>query len=225
MSKSWIFVGAALILAIIFRLFVGEVFEVSSSNMLPTLYINDSVFVSKIANLNRGDVVVFRSPLDSKQIFAARILAVAKDKIWIHEGELILNDHIIEKHIPNHLKYQTEWMSTKDFPGQVTALDDYVHWQETLPEKEHGILLKKEASVEQMPLMVIPEDRFFLIGDNRFGSEDSRHWPEDKRFVLRSEILGRVERVLWSCGEKLSLVPFFCDPRTMRWGRLFLKVE
>lgn len=225
MPKSWIIALVALALAIVFRFFIGEVFEVSSSNMLPTLYLNDSVYVSKITELQRGDVVVFHSPLDSKQIFAARILAVGHDKIWIHEGELILNDHIIEKHIPNHLKYQTKWLSPRDFPGQETALDDYVHWQESLPEKEHGILLKKETSVEQMPLMVIPEGRFFLIGDNRFGSEDSRHWPEDKRFVLRSEILGRVERVLWSCGEKLSLVPFFCDPRTIRWGRLFLKVE
>lgn len=225
MRKSWLLFVGILALAVIFRIFIGEVFEVSSANMLPTLYLNDSVYVSKTATIQRGDVVVFRSPLDSNQIFAARVLAEAGDKIWIHDGEVILNDRIIEKHIPTALKYQIEWLTEKDFRGQSDALENYVHWQETLPEKEHGILLKKEASLEQMPLMVIPEGRYFLMGDHRFGSEDSRHWPEDKRFVLRSEILGRVERVLWSCGEKLSLVPFFCDPRTMRWGRFFLKVE
>ena len=215
MRKPWLWLIAALVLALSFRLLIGEVFEVASTNMLPSLYPNDSVYVSKLAKIQRGDVVAFRSPLDSKQVFAARVLGIGGDRLWIHEGELFLNDHIVEKHIPTKLQFQTQWLKDKES----------VHWQEVLPDKEYGILLKKEASLEQMPLMVIPEEHFFLIGDNRFGSEDSRHWPQDKRFIPRSEIVGRVERVLWSCDEKLSLVPFFCDPRTMRWGRLFLKVE
>lgn len=225
MKKPWLFIAVAFVLALFFRFFIGEVFEVSSSNMLPTLYPYDSVFILKIANIQRGDVVVFKAPLDSKQIFTARVVAIGGDKLWIHEGELILNDHIVERHIPTFLKYQTNWLRTQDFPGEGNGPEDYIHWQETLGDKEHGVLLRKEASLEQMPLMVMPENRFFLVGDNRFGSEDSRHWPEDKRFIARSEILGRVERVLWSCEEKLSLVPFFCDPRKMRFGRWFLKVE
>ncbi len=225
MRKSWFLIIIVLVLAILFRVFIGEVYEVSSSNMLPSLYPFDSVFVAKTAQIQRGDVVVFHSPLDAKQILTARVLGVARDKLWIHEGELILNDHVIEKHIPTRLKYQTSWLTSKDFPGEGNGIEDYIHWQESLPEKEHGILLKKETSIEQMPLMVIPDQHYFVVGDNRFGSEDSRHWAQDKKFVAESEILGRVERVLWSCEEKLSLVPFFCDPRTIRFGRLFLKLE
>lgn len=225
MNKPWVMASAALVLALLFRVFIGEAYEVSSANMLPTLYPFDTVFISKTAKVQRGDVVVFHSPLDSKQILAARVIGVTGDKLWIHEGDLVLNDHIIQKHIPTQLKYQTTWLSAKDFPGEDGGMEDYVHWQEALPDKEHGILLKKEASVEQMPLMVIPENHYFMVGDNRFGSEDSRHWPQDKKFVTKDQILGRVERVLWSCEEKLSLVPFFCDPRTIRFGRLFLKVE
>ena len=225
MRLSWIWLLLAVGLALIFRFLIGEVYDVSSSNMLPTLYQHDSVFILKAAKIQRGDVVVFRSPLDSRQVFAARVIGISGDKIWIEEGELMLNKRPVEKHIPTDLKYQADWLTAKDFPGDGNGPEDYVHWQENLMGKEHGILLKKEASLEQMPPMVIPEDKVFLIGDNRFGSEDSRHWPEDKRFVAQSEILGRVERVLWSCGEKLSLVPFFCDPRTMRWGRSFLKID
>lgn len=225
MNKSWLWLIVALGLAFGFRFLIGEVFEVSSSNMLPTLYQNDSVFVLKTKNLKRGDVVVFHSPMDSKQIFTARIVGVPRDKIWIHEGDIVLNDKITEKHIPTRLKYQTSWLTAKDFPGEANGIEEYIHWQEALPDKEHGILLKKEASLEQMPLMVIPEDHYFLVGDNRFGSEDSRHWPEDKKFIPQSQIVGRVERVLWSCDEKLSLVPFFCDPRTIRFGRVLLSVE
>jgi len=71
----------------------------------------------------------------------------------------------------------------------------------------------------------VPEDSYFVMGDNRDNSKDSRLWDESMRFVPRDYLVGKAWFVWLSCEDTLPVVSFLCDPTKLRWKRFFHSVN
>ncbi|KQQ96897.1 signal peptidase I [Massilia sp. Leaf139] len=200
------------------RSFLWEPFKIPSSSMVPTLLVGDLILVNKytygirlpivnkkIIDLNdpqRGDVMVFKYPKDMSQDYIKRVIGVPGDKIT----------------------YENKRLSVNGVPVQYTALDDYLdderpvyHKQfiEKLPGSEHRILNTEPArsfnldSVENFPLReacdysydkftcTVPAGNYFMMGDNRDNSADSRYWG----FVPDRNIVGKAFLVWMNFGD------------------------
>ena len=195
-------------LVFVLRSFLFEPFKIPSSSMVPTLLVGDLILVNKfdygirlpvlnkkiieVANPQRGDVMVFKYPKDMSQDYIKRVIGVPGDKITYDNKRLTVNGQ----------------------PVDYTALDDYLdderpvyHKQflEKLPNKQHRILNMDGArtinlsAVEDFPhhdnctysydkfTCIVPEGNYFMMGDNRDNSADSRYWG----FVPDQNIVGK----------------------------------
>jgi len=188
-----------LLLVLVFRGFIFEPFRVPSNSMMPTLLTGDFILVNKfdygfrlpITNTklvefskpNRGDVIVFRYPNYEKNPgysgvdFIKRIVAGPGDVISYKNDQLSINGKSV-----NIKKI-----------GPYTALDsgkpmnNYQLVQELLDSMPHEILLNPNGQSKEIPEITIPDGHYFVMGDNRSHSSDSRFWG----FVPEDYIIGR----------------------------------
>ncbi len=202
-----------LIIVFVLRSFLYEPFRIPSGSLEPTLLINDFILVNKYdygARLpvvhkkvfgsgkpQRGDVIVFRWPPDPSIDFIKRVIGVPGDKIKYINKELYVNDQKIPQ---NFL--------------QTTTVDDEngEAWQATEKEEnllgiKHKIYLDNEKlSGNELDIMV-PDGMYFVMGDNRDNSADSRFWG----FVPDENILGKAV-VVWMSWDN--------SKTRVRWDRL-----
>ena len=82
-------------------------------------------------------------------------------------------------------------------------------------------LLRRGDVFETYGPVTVPPDELFVMGDNRNNSSDSRIWG----FLPKQNILGRAMFVWLSCEETIPVLPFLCNPLTIRWGRFFHPVN
>lgn len=182
---------------VIIRSFLFESFKIPSSSMVPTLQIGDHIFVSKFdyglnipftkwelvswATPNRGDIVVFLFPKDESLHYVKRVIGVPGDTIEFRGRELFINGDKA-----NLEKVESE-VAGADPEGEVFEedLSGKKHCVRFLPPKEAGFMGMKQKEV-------IPPDHFFVVGDNRDQSYDSRSWG----LISRENIKGRA-RVIW----------------------------
>ncbi|OPX86708.1 MAG: Signal peptidase I T [Pelotomaculum sp. PtaB.Bin104] len=146
----------AVILAVIIRLFILEPFYIPSGSMEPTLQENDRIIVSKLnyrfQEPKRGDIIVFKYPLDPKRNFVKRLIAVGGETVSIKNSKLYINNQLVaEDYLPQGLRF-------KDF-----------------------------GPVE------VPAGSYFMLGDNRNNSEDSRFWG----FLPENLIVGKAVVIYW----------------------------
>jgi signal peptidase I len=188
-----------LLLVLVFRGFIFEPFRVPSNSMMPTLLTGDFILVNKfdygfrlpITNTklvefskpNRGDVIVFRYPNYEKNPgysgvdFIKRIVAGPGDVISYKNDQLSINGKLV-----NIKKI-----------GPYTAVDsgkpmnNYQLVQELLDSMPHEILLNPNGQSKEIPEITIPDGHYFVMGDNRSHSSDSRFWG----FVPEDYIIGR----------------------------------
>ena len=188
-----------LLLVLVFRGFIFEPFRVPSNSMMPTLLTGDFILVNKfdygfrlpITNTklvefskpNRGDVIVFRYPNYEKNPgysgvdFIKRIVAGPGDVISYKNDQLSINGKSV-----NIKKI-----------GPYTALDsgkpmnNYQLVQELLDSMPHEMLLNPNGQSKEIPEITIPDGHYFVMGDNRSHSSDSRFWG----FVPEDYIIGR----------------------------------
>jgi signal peptidase I len=172
--------GLAVLVALVVRSSVVEAFWVPSGSMLPTIQIGDHLFVNKLAYgmhvdvpvvnkalvltrwrpLERGDIVVFVSPVDRKTDLIKRVVAVAGDTVEIRNKKLYINGTLVpDPHAT--------------FTDQST--------RSTAPRDNYGPV-------------VVPEGKFFVLGDNRDQSYDSRYWG----FAEESDVKGQATFIYWS---------------------------
>lgn len=191
----------AVVLALFIRWALFEAYVIPSPSMLPTLLVNDHIFVNKIVyglrwpftekwifeanEPERGEVVVFKHQLNPKLFFIKRIVGLPGDKIFYENGNLYVNDVLVEKSIPVQNRDDSDWISDADFLGErhIGGKDNYVHWEETLGDKKFSVLLRKsERSMLSFGPYTVPPKHYFMMGDNRDNSEDSRGWdPQASR--------------------------------------------
>ena len=188
-----------LLLVLVFRGFIFEPFRVPSNSMMPTLLTGDFILVNKfdygfrlpITNTklvefskpNRGDVIVFRYPNYEKNPgysgvdFIKRIVAGPGDVISYKNDQLSINGKSV-----NIKKI-----------GPYTAVDsgkpmnNYQLVQELLDSMPHEMLLNPNEQSKEIPEITIPDGHYFVMGDNRSHSSDSRFWG----FVPEDYIIGR----------------------------------
>jgi len=225
-------------LALVVRWVLLEAYVIPSTSMLPTLLVHDHIFVNKILyglrapfsekwflqwrDPRRGEVVVFKYPADKDKYYIKRVIGVPGDRVLYDGGHLYVNERLVERTIPQEFKEDWKWLRDSDFPGDQAAGGRalYVHWEEHLDDKSYSILLRKGSGVdERFGPTVVPEGQYFVLGDNRDNSQDSRAWEPTARFVPRDYMIGRASWVWLSCERTLPVVTFLCNPLTIRWSR------
>ncbi|MDQ6611797.1 MAG: signal peptidase I [Gemmatimonadota bacterium] len=213
---------------LLIRTFVIEAYRIPSGSMIPTLLVGDWLFVNKVAygahipgtdtNLpgytepKRGDVVVFQSPPQSDQpwdptpTLVKRCVAVAGDTIQMKAGVFRVNG------IPQPQGFA----ASKNVKGDGTQTNDMFAWQKNfmLHHSRFGEPAATTTLDDWGPL-VVPANKFFMLGDNRYDSKDGRYWG----FVPRENVRGRPVFVYYSyrAGESDRPLPFITD---IRWGRI-----
>jgi signal peptidase I len=175
------------LIVLLLRSFLAEPFRIPSASMMPTLLIGDfilvnkytygirlPVFNTKIMELNkpaRGDIVVFRYPKDPTVDYIKRVIGLPGDKITYENKKLMVNGQVIS--------YKS--LGTYQGIGQGIEMTGAEHLLENLTGVEHSILVRRDA-LSAEGVYVVPEGNYFVMGDNRDNSNDSRYWgtvPED----------------------------------------------
>lgn len=195
-SKSFFPVILAVFLI---RSFVVEPFKIPSGSMMPTLLVGDFILVNKytyglrVPILNnvffemhhpqRGEVMVFRFPKDPSLDYIKRVVGVPGDRIAYRDKKLFVNDQPVAQTVAGDYAY--------DAPGLNRVVAK--RFREQLGEQSHDILIVDEAPTMDGET-VVPEGHYFVMGDNRDNSNDSRFWG----FVPENNLVGKAFLIWWN---------------------------
>lgn len=187
-----ILINAAIIITIVFtiRYFLVSPFQVSGTSMLETLHDKEYIIVNKLAyrldKPQRGDPVVFLPPNHKKDYYVKRIIGIPGDTVIIENGIVKI------KNAENPEGYVvTEDYLDSRFQGKTYLPTDIMYQTFT-----------------------VPDGKYFVLGDNRTGSSDSRYWRdaftnEPTPFIDKSMISGKVWVVLWPIGNVREIANFW----------------
>jgi signal peptidase I len=207
-----------------------QAFVIPTGSMEDTLLIGDHLLVDKLAfspygpvskyalpyaDIRRGDIIVFRYPVDIAQTFVKRAIGVPGDRIRLFNKQLILNGHPVTE---PYVYHKTEYIDSyrDNFPSDPNV---------PVVESAHEMLANHVKNGE----VVVPDGFVFAMGDNRDSSLDSRYWG----FVPRENIIGKPLIIYWSydastealsspgigVNHVLDLLQHF--PTKTRWKRTF----
>ena len=195
----------SLMIALGVRTFVVEPFKIPSGSMIPTLLVGDYILVNKFAyglrmpftgrelvsvgKPERGDVVVFRYPDDRNVDYIKRVIGLPGDTIELKQGRLWVNGQIIDRLAEDDFTYRDY-----DQERRVTSL----RFREVNPEGREYTILQEPLNgrLGSERRWVVPDDSYFMLGDNRDRSRDSRFWEHP--FVTPDLLRGRAFVVHWS---------------------------
>ncbi len=228
----------ALVIAILIRSLVFQPFYIPSSSMEPTLLIGDRIFVSKytygyskhsfpfspnITNKRflynkpkQGDLVVFKTPADNRTDYIKRLIGMPGDEIQFVDGEILINNKKIKREKVDKIKEVTCGANT---------LDVVTH-QETLPNGiNYYASYNKYGTLLNSPKYKVPKDHFFLLGDNRDCSKDSRYLGS-VGYVKSLNLVGKAQMIFFSNDTmRGSLLKIWNLHNSFRFNRLFKKIK
>ncbi len=224
----------ALLIAVLIRSLLFQPFYIPSSSMEPTLLVGDRIFVSKyiygyskhsfpfspnISNKRffskppkRGDLVVFKTPADNRTDYIKRLIGMPGDTIQFKNGELIINEQkIIRKKTNNKAIIRCGNFS----------LETHIY-TETLPNGlQHFVAYKKQGTLKNSKKYKVPSEHYFLLGDNRDCSKDSRYL-DSVGYVKELNLVGEAKIIFFSNDtKKSSLLKFWNLNKSFRYERLF----
>lgn len=180
----------ALALAMVIRFVIAQPFRIPSGSMQPTLMVGDYIVVTKWSygysrfsftpfhNLlpidgrliagepKRGDIVVFRPERTEDRDLIKRLVGMPGDRIQVRNGELFINDEPVQR----------ESLGVRSFKEATGEVSDIQAYRETLPNGVSYVTFDRERAgvFDTTPVFVVPEGRYFFMGDDRDNSDDSR---------------------------------------------------
>ena len=221
---------STLVLAIFVITFIAQAFQIPSESMENTLLIGDYLLVDKVhygeggplhwlmpyREIHRGDIIVFRYPVQPTLHFVKRVVGVPGDRIHLFHGTVFVNGKALDD--SRFVLHKSERFDSyrDDFPS-----GNYIS-----PEVNSSWWIEMHKVVHEGDI-VVPPRSYFVLGDNRDDSLDSRYWG----FVPRENIIGRPFLIYWSvqrtdamAGDgKLErlLYTLLHLPEDARWDRTF----
>ncbi len=184
------------VIAIFVITFIVQAFQIPSESMQNTLLVGDYLLVNKLCyggpgfgdhvmpyqSIQRGDVIVFHYPVDPQQHFVKRVIGVPGDRLRMVNKKVLINGHPLDEPYVRFLE-----------PPNNLFRDDFPRTDIPAPFLEGKWWLEMRRLVEDGQL-IIPAGHYFVMGDNRDDSQDSRYWG----FVPRENIIGRPLVIYWS---------------------------
>ncbi len=241
----------ALLIAFFVRLFLFQPFNIPSESMVPTLRVGDYLFVNKLSygygpysfnfsagfrdyelfavnkvpfsgrvfefgKPKRGDVVVFKLPSDTKVDYIKRLIGLPGDKIQVREGVLYLNGAAVKRE------------KIEDFIDTEKQGQPVEQFRETLPSGvsyiTHNLRNSGGFGADNTEVFTVPPGNYFMIGDNRDNSLDSR-FANGVGFVPYENLVGRATILFFSHTDQASFWKFWNWPWVIRWSRIFNQVQ
>ena len=239
----------ALLIAFVVRTFLYQPFNIPSASMYPTLKIGDYLFVSKLSygygkysfnftlgamgkefihccpvdfagravladTPKRGDVAVFKLPTDTNIDYIKRVIGLPGDRIQMQGGVLYINGVAVPK------QRIEDYVDSEPLgEGGGAPIPQYL---ETLP---NGVTYRvldaiQDGESDTTQEYVVPEGHYFMMGDNRDNSQDSRY-QNVVGFVPIENYVGRADIIFFSISRDASLWEVWRWPFAIRWGRFF----
>jgi signal peptidase I len=174
------------IIVLLIRAFVAQAYNIPSGSMKPTLLVGDFILVNKLvyrfSEPQRGDIVVFKYPIDPNIDFIKRIIALPGEEVEVRNNQVFING----KPLP----------LIEVGRGEENGVRKIIY-EEVLPEgKKHKVQFYEDIPFSKRDFgpVVVPPNHYFVMGDNRDNSEDSRYWG----FVPRENIVGKAFVIYFS---------------------------
>ena len=227
----------ALLIAILIRSLIIQPFYIPSSSMEPNLLVGDRIFVSKFSygyskhsfpfspnfsnkrflskEPTQGDLVVFKTPSDNRTDYIKRLIGLPGDEIQFINGELFINKiKIKRKKIDNIFQIRCG--------NFLLETNTYI---ETLPNGlEHLVTYNKKGSLQNTKIYKVPNNHYFLMGDNRDCSKDSR-FLEEVGYVKKLNLVGKAKIIFFSNDtKKNSMLKFWNIHKSFRLERTFQRL-
>ncbi|MBW8617358.1 MAG: signal peptidase I [Hyphomicrobiales bacterium] len=231
----------ALLIAVVIRTLLFQPFNIPSSSLVPTLLVGDYLFVSKFSygfskhsipfsppvfsgrifgsEPKRGDIAVFKLPRDPSIDYIKRVIGLPGDRIQMIDGILQINGQPVPK----------QKLGTKELNAGAGYKDEATYYRETLPNgvtytiqelEKFGNKLGRNTSA-----YVVPPGHFFMMGDNRDNSLDSRDMSsQGVGYVPYENFVGRAEVIFFSVEEDSAAWKIWEWPWSVRWSRIFNRI-
>lgn len=189
-------VAGTIVIAIFVVTFLLQAFTIPSESMEKTLLIGDYLLVDKFCygdsgfldhvlpyrKVKRGDIVVFHYPVNPAQHFVKRVVGVPGDRVRLINKQVYVNGSLAQEPFVQHI-YGSRDPYRDDFPRvDAPAFGVTARWWQQM----RNLVEDKQ--------LIVPENSYFVLGDNRDDSQDSRYWG----FVPRENIIGRPLVIYWS---------------------------
>ena len=221
----------ALLIALVIRTLLFQPFSIPSGSMKGTLLVGDYLFVSQFSygysryslplslplfsgrifgtEPQRGDVVVFALPRDPSTDYIKRVIGLPGDRIQVIGGLLHINGVAVKR------ERIGDFIDDED-GGAIRR------WRETLPNGvSYDVLdLQDNSFLDDTQEYVVPPGHYFMMGDNRDNSMDSRV-PSAVGYVPFENIIGKAQIIFFSIADGRSAWQIWTWPWSMRWSRLF----
>ncbi len=226
----------AVVIALFIRSVAFEPYNIPSSSMVPTLLVGDYLFISKYPygyskhsfpfslpiipkgrvfekTPQRGDVAIFKEPVHNSVDYIKRVIGLPGDTVQMKEGRLYIN----EKQVPR------TYLSSETYTNEKKETHLFKKYAETLPNGVTHFIYELSDDLQQdnTPPIFVPDGYYFMMGDNRDNSYDSRFFG----LVPAENLEGRAEFIFYSTNGNGNFYEFWKWSDFIRKDRLFTSID